>query len=70
MDFPSTKKPPVPVKTLIASTGVGESRTFRTTAVKVLDRTKNDDCVVIAVDRHDLGVNSRACSIGNIRTRH
>lgn len=55
MDFPSTKKPPVPVKTLIASTGVGKSRTFRTTAVKVLNRTKYDDCVVIAVDRHDLG---------------
>ena len=30
MDFPSTKMPPVPVRTLIAPTGVGKSRIFVT----------------------------------------
>ena len=52
---PLTPWPLIPVNVLQQSTGVGKSRMFRKTAVNILNHTKHEGVVVIAVDRHDLG---------------
>ena len=45
-----------PVSTLRATVALGKSRMFRDKAAKFLNYTTMEGCVVIAVDRHDLGV--------------
>jgi hypothetical protein len=52
---PLTPLPLVPVNVLQQSTGVGKSRMYRATAVNIVNHTKHEGVVVIAVERHDLG---------------
>ena len=57
LGFPAfdASKLEAPIRTLLASVGVGKSRMFRAKAAKTLNQTKHEGCVVIACDRHDLG---------------
>jgi hypothetical protein len=52
---PLTPWPLIPVNVLQQSTGVGKSHMFRATAANIINHTKHEGVVVIAVDRHDLG---------------
>jgi putative DNA primase/helicase len=45
-----------PIHTLRATVALGKSQMFRDKAARFLNRTTLEGCVVIAVDRHDLGV--------------
>ena len=58
-----------PVSTLRATVALGKSRMFRDKAAKFLNSTTMEGCVVIAVDRHDLGVEQLGRSTRSTPTR-